>query len=106
MDIVAILTRNYFGSQWTLNGDDYEGLDWLDDSPKPTKEALESLWPTVQYEVAYEQVEQARQQAYRKIADPLFFEYQRGEGTEQEWLTAFQAVKDAHPYPEKPEGMV
>jgi len=32
----------------------------------------------------------------------LFFEYQRGEATEQEWLDAVQAVKDAHPYPEAP----
>jgi hypothetical protein len=27
-------------------------------------------------------------------------QYQRGDATEQEWLDAVQAVKDAHPYPE------
>jgi hypothetical protein len=52
------------------------------------------------YDRAYEQVEQARQHAYQQTADPLFFQYQRGEITEQEWLDAVQAVKDAHPYPE------
>ena len=48
----------------------------------------------------HEQVEQARFYAYQRDADPIFFEYQRGTATEQEWLAAVQAVKDAHPYPE------
>lgn len=100
MDIPTILTRKYTGTIWTLNGEDYEGLEWLNESPKPTKKELEALWPQVQYEVAYEQVEQARQTAYEKTSDPIFFEYQRGDATEAEWLAAVQAVKDAHPYPE------
>ena len=52
------------------------------------------------YETAYASVEHARQAAYQQTADPLFFEYQRGDATEREWLDAVQAVKDAHPYPE------
>jgi len=46
-----------------------------------------------------EDVEFARMAAYRLTSDPIFFEYQRGDKTEQEWLDAVQAVKDAHPYP-------
>jgi hypothetical protein len=53
------------------------------------------------YERTYAQVEQARQVAYAKTSDPIFFEYQRGDKTEAEWLDAVQAVKDAHPYPEQ-----
>jgi hypothetical protein len=34
-----------------LVGDTYEGLDWHDTSPKPTKKALEDLWPQVQAEI-------------------------------------------------------
>ena len=100
MDISMILSRKYSGTEWTLNGEDYAGLTWLSDSPKPTEKALEALWPEVQYEVAMEQVERARAQAYRETSDPIFFEYQRGDKTEAEWLVAVQAVKDAHPYPE------
>jgi hypothetical protein len=100
MDIAVILSRKYVGSEWTLTGDDYAGLTWLSETPKPTEKGLEALWPEVQYEVAYEQVEQARAQAYRETSDPIFFEYQRGDKTEAEWLTAVEAVKDAHPYPE------
>jgi hypothetical protein len=100
MDITLILSRRYAGAQWTLNGDDYAGLSWLSDTPKPTKATLEKLWPEVEYEVAYETVERARANAYRETSDPLFFQYQRGTATEQEWLDAVQTVKDANPYPE------
>jgi hypothetical protein len=100
MDIANILTDKYPGALWTLNGDDYEGLEWLDDSPKPTKKALEALWPTVEYDRQWRQVEAARAAAYRETADPLYFQWQRGEVAEQVWLDAVQAVKTAHPYPE------
>jgi hypothetical protein len=100
MDIANILSRKFQGSEWTLLGEDYAGLTWLDESPKPTEAELQALWPEVQYEVAYTQVEQARASAYRETSDPIFFQYQRGDKTEAEWLAAVQAVKDAHPYPE------
>jgi hypothetical protein len=100
MDIVAILTARFPGSDWVLSGDDYSGLEWLSDSPKPTENELEALWPEVQYGRAYAQVEATRQAEYQRTADPIFFQYQRGDKTEQEWLDAVQAVKDAHPYPE------
>jgi hypothetical protein len=102
MDITLILSRRYAGTEWTLNGDTYAGLTWLSEGEPPTEAELEALWPEVQYEVAFEQVEQARQSAYRETSDPIFFEYQRGDKTEAEWLAAVQAVKDAHPYPGAP----
>ena len=54
MDIATILTRKYQGAEWVLNGDDYTGLTWLSDTPKPTEEELLALWPTVQEEIAAE----------------------------------------------------
>ena len=100
MDIVWILDRRFAGSEWNLDGNEYSGLTWLSDSPKPTEKQLQALWPEVEHEVAIERVEQARAIAYRETSDPIFFEYQRGDKTEAEWLAAVQAVKDAHPYPE------
>ena len=102
MDIAAILETHFRDSLWILDGDDYTGLTWLSDSPKPTEAELEALWPEVQYDRAYAAVERARANAYRETSDPIFFEYQRGDATEAEWLAAVQAVKDAHPYPEAP----
>jgi hypothetical protein len=100
MDITTILSRKFEGSLWSLDGDDYAGLTWLSEGEPPTEAELEALWPEVQYQVAYESVEQARAVAYRETSDPIFFEYQRGDKTEAEWLAAVQAVKDANPYPE------
>jgi len=101
MDIALILSTKYVGSEWTLDGEEYSGLTWQSDTPKPTEKQLSDLWPSVEYENAYAQVEQARAQAYRETSDPIFFEYQRGDKTEAEWLAAVEAVKDAHPYPEQ-----
>jgi hypothetical protein len=54
MDIPTILTRKYAGSEWTLDGDEYAGLTWISDSPKPTEAELTALWPAVQEEIAAE----------------------------------------------------
>jgi hypothetical protein len=100
MDIIQILSSRFEDSVWTLDGEEYEGLTWLDDSPKPTKKELEALWPEVQSEVAHERVERARATAYRETSDPIFFRYQRGSAPEQDWLEAVQKIKDENPYPE------
>jgi hypothetical protein len=57
MDISAILTSKFLDSEWTLNGDDYSGLIWLSETPKPTEQQLLSFWPAVQSEL------QAKEQA-------------------------------------------
>lgn len=44
IDYTAILIRHYPGSEWTLNGDEYSGLTWISDTPKPTQEELDALW--------------------------------------------------------------
>jgi len=49
-----VLTRKYPGALWNLIDDDYANLEWLSDTPKPTKKALEALWPEVQAEIAAE----------------------------------------------------
>jgi len=54
MDIATILTKRYAGTVWTLNGDDYAGLTWLSDTPKPTEAALVKAWPGVQSDIAAE----------------------------------------------------
>jgi hypothetical protein len=48
IDYTKILIIKYPDSEWTLNGNDYEGLTWLSDTPKPTKETLDGLWDEVQ----------------------------------------------------------
>lgn len=59
IDYTIILTRRYADKQWTLNGNDYDGLIWLDDTAKPTKTKLDSLWAEVQQEIADEKTAKA-----------------------------------------------
>lgn len=98
IDYALILTTKYTGSLWALNGETYDGLEWMDTSPKPTQAELDALWPQVQTEVERGRVEAQRKAAYAVEADPIFFQFQRGDATEQEWLDAVQAVKDRYPY--------
>lgn len=77
----------------------YEDIEWLDERSKPTKAQCDAAWPEIEYNIKYANVEQSRLDAYRNNADPLYFGWKRGENTEQDWLTAVQAVKDANPYP-------
>lgn len=46
VDYTKVLSR-CFDAEWSLSGDNYEGLVWLSDTPKPTKEELDALWPSV-----------------------------------------------------------
>lgn len=101
-DYAAVLTANYAGAQWSLTDNDYDTLEWLSDSPKPTQAELDAQWPAVDYNNQVAAVENARRADYETTSDPLFFEWQRGDGTEQAWLDAVAAVKAAHPYPPAP----
>jgi murein tripeptide amidase MpaA len=100
-DYPAVLTAIRPGAEWSLNGDGFD-LTWLSEGEPPTQAECDEAWPTVQFDREYAQVERARHAAYITDADPLFFKWQRGTGTEQAWLDAVQAVKDAHPYPDQP----
>lgn len=42
----------------------------------------------------------ARQTAFVAEADPLFFQWQAGEATEEEWKAKRQEIRDRYPYPE------
>jgi hypothetical protein len=102
INYAAILTNKYPGTQWALSGDTYEGLDWLDSTPKPTQTELDALSPQVNYEEQVKEVESTRRLQYEIQSDGLFFEWQRGTNTKEAWEAAVQSVKDANPYPPAP----
>jgi len=61
-DYTAVLLAVRPDAEWALDGDGYDGLVWLDDSPKPTRKTLDDAWPQVRYERDYAAVQQQRQQ--------------------------------------------
>jgi hypothetical protein len=101
-DYAAVLTAIRPGAQWTLDGDDYAGLTWLDDSPKPTKKTLDDAWPQVQYDRDHAAVEAARRARYQAETDGMFFEAQRGDGNLDAWKAATAQIRAELPYPEPP----
>ena len=70
IDYAVVLTANYPDAKWTLNGDTYDGLTWLSDTPKPSKAELDAAWPAVQQAQAdaVDAKVAARQSAIDKLA--------------------------------------
>jgi hypothetical protein len=73
----------------------WSGSDWkvLPERPKPAPPPPPSK----------EQQQTLRAIAYRDESDPLFFKYQRGEATQQEWLDKIDEIRNRYPYPEVSE---
>lgn len=69
-DYAAVLTANYPDALWELDGNTYEGLTWLSDTPKPTQQELDDAWPAVQQAQAdaIAAKEAAKQSAIDKLA--------------------------------------
>jgi hypothetical protein len=52
IDYSLILAKHYAGKNWALQGEDYTGLTWTDESPKPTQSELDALWVSTQDNIA------------------------------------------------------
>ena len=68
-------------------------IDWTQVKFSPTPEEI----------LAAERAtaESNRQADYTQEADPLFFKWQAGEGTEQEWLAKREEIRVRYPYPDE-----
>lgn len=66
INYAEILIANYANCQFNVVGNDYAGIDWLDESPKPTQEELDALWPATQDYYAKQDCKQTAQQILYK----------------------------------------
>ena len=89
------------GAVWKCDGPltDYANFTWLDDRPQPSKADCDAILATLEAEETHDQVKRARQAAYQAEADPLYFGWQRGENTEQDWLDKVADIRARYPYP-------
>jgi len=101
-DYAAVLSAIRPGAQWSINANDYAQLEWLDDSPKPTKKTLDDAWPQVQYEREVARVQADRRARYQAETDGLFFDAQREGGDLTAWQAAVDQIKADLPLPEAP----
>lgn len=75
-----------------------EGEIYFDHTP--TAEELTAVFPDYPTAIIeYENIlaSNNRAAAYREESDPLFFKYQRGEVSQQEWLDKVNEIKQRYP---------
>jgi hypothetical protein len=63
----------------------FETIPGTEPPPPPTAEEIAAI------------VSASRQRAYEKESDPLFFKWQRGESTKDEWLQKVEEIKARFP---------
>jgi hypothetical protein len=74
IDYTLVLIANYAGSQWSLDGNDYDSLQWFSDTPKPTQAELDAAWPQVDYNNQVIQVETTRRTQYEAQSRRYFWQ--------------------------------
>jgi len=81
------------------NADEYVAqVTWLDDRPQPTWEAIQTARPAAEAAEANAIARTNRHQAFVAEADPLYFAWQRGEATEEDWLAKCAEIRARYPY--------
>ena len=95
-----ILTVFYSSENWGISNNDYSTLQWLSNSAKPTQQELDLLWPEAQKISKNQSQKESRLITYEQESDPIFFKWQRGEATQQEWLAKIEEIKQRFPYEE------
>lgn len=98
-DLTKAIISLYPGAQWTLNGDQYSGLDWLpgNDKPKPSQEELEAECDRLHQVWLNNQYQRDRAKEYPPLADQLDMLYWDKVNSTDNWQQAVQAVKDKYP---------
>ena len=106
--IVDALVSLRPGSHWTLRGNVYEGLEWLEPpeeeggQTQPTKEEVITEIERLQAEYEYNEYQRLRATEYPPMADYLDGIVKNDQEQIQTYIDACLAVKAKYP---KPEGI-
>jgi hypothetical protein len=84
-------------AEWVLRGDE---LEWLDETQtQPSESEIQAEVALLIAEQPRKEAEALRAAAYKVEADPLFFKYQAGEATKEEWIAKRNEIRTRYPYP-------
>lgn len=75
-----------------------EGRKLLTPTEISTRQQEEQEWQAGATQRHNERQESLRKTAYQQESDPIFFEFQRGDATEQDWLNKIEEIKQRYPY--------
>lgn len=86
---------------FVIENNDYSTVQWMPDHEgvKPTAEEVQAELTRLQAEAPLKEVEKNRQLAYEKESDPLFFKWQAGEATQEEWIAKRNEIRAKYPKP-------
>jgi len=108
MDITKALVNLKPGAQWSLNGDDYNNLQWLEPpvweggQKKPTQEEVEAEVARLQQEWENTEYQRLRAKEYPDVKEYLDGLVKGDTAQMQAYIDACLAVKAKYP---KPEGV-
>jgi hypothetical protein len=102
--IVEALQNLKPGAKWSLDGDTYDGLEWLDETQsKPTKKQVEAEIARLQTEYNQQEYQRLRAPEYpdlKELADALYWS-SKGDNTKlDEYYAKCEVVKLKYPKPE------
>jgi hypothetical protein len=106
MDITKALVNIRPAAQWSLNGDTYEGLQWLEKpvweggQKKPTKEEVEAEVARLQKEWEGTEYQRLRAKEYPDVKEYLDGLVKGDTEQMQAYINACLAVKAKYPKPE------
>ena len=100
MDIGSAVQSLRPKASWMLNGDEYDGLEWLDeDQSKPTEDEINQEIERLKAEYELTQYQRQRAPEYPSIGDQLDALFHAGVFP-PEMAAQIQAIKDKYPKPE------
>lgn len=90
------------GAQWVLRGDDFEGLEWLDEvQTQPTEQEIYDEISRLQEEYDALEYQRLRKPEYPPIEDYLDGIVKGDQGQVNAYITACLAVKEKYPKPDE-----
>lgn len=91
MDYALILAKLFPDAEWSLNGDDFQGLIWLSESEPPSQELLDAAWPEV---LLAETLKQLRQERDKRLKDCDWTQLPDAPVSGAEWKAYRQALRE------------
>ena len=97
-DLTKAIISLHPEAKWSLDGNDYAGLQWLsEDITKPTEEELTNELASLETEATANAYKKSRAEAYASIGDQLDMQYHDAVNGTTTWKDHITAVKTAHP---------
>ena len=96
--LASLHSGAWFGWKDPSAGETYENILVHDNTKTlPSKEECEAGIIALQAEWDAKLIDQQRQSAYQAESDPVFFEWQEGVATKEDWLAKKQEIKERFP---------